>query len=67
MVLDKYTIVEVNRTRAVCNWLQYFNPEELEREFVECEFKVDGFYSDVAGSPYTPESKEFAVVARKMQ
>lgn len=67
VVLDKYTIVEANRARTVYNWLQYFNPEELEREFVECEFKVDGFYSDVAGSPFDSESEEFAVVARKMQ
>ena len=67
VVLDKYTIVEANCTRTVYNWLQYFNPEELEREFVECEFKVDGFYSDVAGSSFDSESEEFAVVARKMQ
>ncbi len=67
VVLDKYTIVEADCTRTVYNWLQYFNPEELEREFVECEFKVDGFYSDVAGSLFDSESEEFAVTARKMQ
>lgn len=67
VVLDKYTIVEANRARTVYNWLKYFNPEELEREFVECEFKVDGFYSDVTGSPFDSESEEFAVVARKIQ
>ncbi|MFC2032686.1 hypothetical protein ACFLUS_04950 [Chloroflexota bacterium] len=67
VVLDKYTIIEADRTRTVFNWLQYFTPEELEREFVECEFKVEGFYSDVAGSPYTPESKEFAVVAQSIK
>ncbi|MEE9399509.1 MAG: hypothetical protein V3V23_04500 [Dehalococcoidales bacterium] len=67
VILDKYTIVEANCTRTVYNWLQYFNPEELEREFVECKFKVDGFFSDVAGSPFDSESEEFAIVARKMQ
>ncbi len=67
VVLDKYAIVEADRTRIVYNWLQYFNPEELEREFVECEFKVEGFYSDVAGSPFESEGKEFAVVASKIQ
>jgi len=66
VVLDKYTIFEAKRTRTVYNWLQYFNLEELEREFVECEFKVDGFYSDVAGSPFDSESEEFAVAARKI-
>ena len=66
VVLDKYTIVEADRTRTIYNWLQYFNPEDLEREFVECEFKVEGFYSNVAGSPFDSESKEFAVTARKL-
>ena len=67
VVLDKYTIVEADRTRTVYNWLQYFSLEELEGEFVECGFKVEGFYSDVAGLPFDSESKEFAVTAQKMQ
>ena len=67
VVLDKYMIVEGERTRTVYNWLQYYNPEQLEREFMEYGLKVDSFYSDVAGSPFNPESDEFAIVARKMQ
>ncbi len=67
VVLDKYTIVEASRTRIVYNWLQYFSREALEREFVECGFAVEKLYSDVAGSPFDSESKEFAVVARKQQ
>ncbi|MHC4072736.1 MAG: SAM-dependent methyltransferase [Planctomycetota bacterium] len=66
VVLDKYTIVEASRTRIVYNWLQYFNPEALEREFVECGFVVKKLYSDVAGSPFDAEGKEFAVVAKKL-
>ena len=66
VVLDKYTLIEVDRTRSVYNWLQYFSPEELEREIVECEFTLEGLYSDVAGSPFDEESKEFAVVAKKL-
>ena len=65
-VLDKYTLVEADCTRTVYNWLQYFSPEELEREFVECGFKVAEIYSDVAGSPFDLEAKEFAVVAKKI-
>ena len=65
--LDKYTIIEADRTRTVYNWLQYFNPAELEKEFMECQFKVTEFYSDVAGSPFDSESKEFAVVAQKIE
>ena len=65
VVLDKYTLVEADRTRTVYNWLQYFSPEALEKEFVECGFTVENFFSDVAGSHYDPESEEFAVVAKK--
>lgn len=66
VVLDKYTIIEADRTRTIYNWLQYFTPQTLEREFVECGFAVESFYSDVAGSPFKPENDEFAVVARKL-
>lgn len=66
VVLDKYTLVEETRTRTVYNWLQYFSPEALEREFAECGFTVEDFYSDVAGSPFSLESREFAVVAKKL-
>jgi len=65
VVLDKYTIVEASRTRIVYNWLQYFSPEALEREFAECGLAVVKRYSDVAGSPFDSESNEFAVVAKK--
>lgn len=63
VTLDKYTIVEASRTRVVYNWLQYFSPETLEKEFVESGFTLDKLYSDVAGTPFSPESTEFAVVA----
>jgi len=66
VVLDKYTIIEAGRTRTVYNWLQYFSVEALKREFAECGFTIEDFYSDVAGSPFSPESKEFAVVAKKL-
>ncbi len=65
LVLDKYTIIEPERTRTVYNWFQCFSRETLEKEFEECGFAVEGFYSDVAGSPFNPENKEFAVTARR--
>ena len=65
VVLDKYTIVEADRTRTVYNWLQYFSPESLEREFKEAGFTVEAIYSDVAGTPYEPTAGEFALVAGK--
>jgi len=66
VILDKYTLIEALRTQTVYNWLQYFSPEALEREFVECGFTVEGFYSDVAGSQFEPETTEIAVVAKKL-
>lgn len=65
VVLDKYTVVEAERTRTVYNWLQHFAPDSLEREFMEAGFSVEGIYSDVAGTPYDRKSSEFAVIAEK--
>jgi SAM-dependent methyltransferase len=65
VVLDKYTIVEANRTWTVYNWFQCFSPESLGRAFGQCGFAVKELCSDVAGSPYDSEGKEFAVIAEK--
>ncbi len=66
VVLDKYTLVEASGTRTVYNWLQYYRPEALEREFVDVGFTIEELYSDVAGAPFNREGTEFAVVARKV-
>ena len=66
VVLDKYTIIELGRTRNVYNWLQYFSPMDLDGEFIEAGFSVKGLYSDVAGTPYDRKSSEFAVLANKV-
>ena len=66
VVLDKYTIIEFERTRQVYNWLQYFAPEDLERELIETGFSIKGLFSDVAGTPYDRKSTEFAVIANRI-
>ena len=66
VVLDKYTIIESDRTRTVYNCLQHFAPEDLEREFLEVGFTINELYSDVAGSQFDKESSEFAVVAERV-
>ncbi len=66
VVLDKYTIIEADRTRTIYNWFQYFSPETLEREFAECGFTIEKIFSDVAGTPFDSKANEFAVVAKKM-
>jgi SAM-dependent methyltransferase len=65
VVLDRYTIFEPSRTHTVYNWLQYFAPEDLEREFAACGLTVTERYADVAGTLYDPQANEFAVVARR--
>ena len=65
VVLDKYTLIEANRNRTIYNWLQYFSPEVLEKEVMECGLIIEKLYSDVAGSPFDPKNKEFAVVIKK--
>lgn len=65
-MLDKYTIIELDRTRSVYNWLQYFKPKELETEFKENGFNVEEFFSDVAGSQYDLKASEFAVIAKSI-
>lgn len=66
VVLDKYTIVESDRTRTVYNWFQCFSPEALREEFSSSGMKVTEIYSDVAGKPFDSESAEFAVVAERL-
>jgi SAM-dependent methyltransferase len=65
VVLDKYTIVEADRTRTIYNWLQYFNPESLQTEFEAAGFKIESRYADVAGTPFDEAASEFAVVGKK--
>lgn len=65
VALDKYTIIEADRTRTIYNWLQYFSPDALKAEFESCGFNIDNIYSDVAGKPFDLHSDEFAIVARK--
>jgi len=67
VTLDKYTIIEKARTRVVYNWLQYFSRDSLRREFEESGFEAKEFYSDVAGSAFSPESADMAIVAVKAQ
>ena len=64
--LDKYTIIESERTRQVYNWLQHFAPEDLEMEFTAAGFSVKGLYSDVAGTPYDKGSSEFTIIANSV-
>lgn len=66
VVLDKYTIIEKDRTREVYNWLQYFSLDAIKKEFLDNGLEIIEVYSDVAGSSYDEEKSEFAIVAKKI-
>ena len=65
VTLDKYTIIEKTRTRVIYNWLQYFSQESLRKEFEETGFQIQRFYSDVAGSDFSQNAPDIAIVAMK--
>ncbi|MEW5894478.1 MAG: methyltransferase domain-containing protein [Candidatus Omnitrophota bacterium] len=65
VVLDKYTIIQNNKTRVIYNWLQYFTPESLREELEKNGFIIENMFADVAGTPFTKSGKEFAVVVKK--
>ena len=65
VVLDKYTIVEPGKKRVIYNWLQYFTLESITQELASSGFKVEAHYANVAGDPYSDNSTEVALVARR--
>lgn len=65
VVLDKYTIVEAERTRTIYNWLQYFSPASLRSEFEKAGFTQQEFYGNVAGAPFAESASEFAIVGKR--
>ena len=64
--VDKYTIFKEDGSRdEVYYWVQYFSKEKLAQELAQSQFIVSEYYSDVAGTPWSDSSEEFAVVIRK--
>ena len=66
VILDKYTIFDKSGKREVYNWLQYFSRESIEKELKAESLKIIEYYSNVAGAPYSNDSTEFAIVAKKL-
>lgn len=63
--LDKYTVIEKERTRIIYNWLQYFSLDSITKEIEESGLEVKEFFSDVAGAPFSKDSSEIAITAVK--
>jgi SAM-dependent methyltransferase len=63
VTLDKYDIVEANRTRTICNWLQHYDVPALEEELGARGFELRELLGDLTGAPFDAEGTEFAVVS----
>lgn len=54
VTLDKYTIVQSDRTHVVYNWLQYFDCSGLKTEIEAHGLVFEEFLGDVAGAKFDP-------------
>ena len=66
VILDKYTIVEKEKTRLIYNWLQYFSVESLKKELEENNFKIHELYSDLTGSEFNSKNDEMGIIAKRI-
>lgn len=64
VTLDKYTIIEENRSRTIFNWLQHYDKESLANEFAEAGLKIEQYLANVAGDEFDPDGNEFAIIAK---
>ena len=45
--------------------MQYFSKKSLFKVFEENGFKIEAYYANLTGAPYTDDAMEIGVVARK--
>ena len=64
VVLEKYLILERDRSSEYFNWFQHFDTGMLASEVEAAGLVVDAFHGDVAGEPFEPSLPEFASVVR---
>lgn len=66
VTLDKYSLfTKSGKQETVFNWLQHFDLISLKKVVAAAGFGVKAYYADVAGTPYSPDGSEFAVVLEK--
>lgn len=64
--LDKYTIInQDDSTMEIYNWIKCYTEEEIATELKKANLNIKEIYSNVAGSPKKPNSKEIAMVVTK--
>ena len=63
--LDQYAVVEPDGTLSVYrNWFQDYTPESISGELEASGFRVEGTWSDLAGTLYTTASEWIGLIAR---
>ncbi len=65
LLLDKFVILEPGCRKESYNWLQCYDLEDLREEFAAGGLRIIEQYADVAGTAWSADSRELAVVAVK--
>lgn len=65
--LDEYLVIDESGEWVVYrNWLQGYTPETIRATLAAAGFAVEGMWSDLAGTPCSPDCEALAVVARRV-
>lgn len=62
--LDRFTIVEPDKTWEIFNWFQHFTPEALGSELNTAGFSIECMAGDLAGAPLKADGNSIGVIAR---
>lgn len=64
--VDQYTIIEADGSVSVYRtWLQSYSPERIQEVLGAQGFALEHVYSDLAGTPWHPDSEWLGLVARR--
>lgn len=63
VALDRYVVVEPERSRTVHAWLAHLTVAEAREELATAGFRVVDVLGDVAGAPFDPAAPEYALLA----
>lgn len=64
--LDQFIVIEADsRISLYRNWFQDYDRESITGEIEEGGFRVESLWSDLTGTPFSPESEWIGIVARK--
>jgi SAM-dependent methyltransferase len=66
LFLDQYVVIEGDGKISVYrNWFQEYTPETIRAELAAGGFAIESLWSDLTGTPFTPDSEWIGIVARK--